>query len=136
MATTIIFATSELYGWMTDQRTYEGQHKLGWLSALADFKFSATQLGPRLRVTLGHELVAAIAVAASLTTDFANPNAGDLVTVLPARLSGDQAVFVRLGDRWPEPGLREAAWIDLADACRNEATSYEAWLSSVICLGN
>ncbi len=125
-STDMVRATSELYGWLTDQRTYEGQHKQGWLSALADFKFSATQLGPQLRATLSHDLVAAIAVADSLTADFANFNAGDLAaTVMPARLAGDQAVFVQLSGRMAEPDVREASWIDLADACRDEATSYE-----------
>jgi hypothetical protein len=37
-ATNIVWATSEMYGWLTDQREYDGQHKPGWLSALADLK--------------------------------------------------------------------------------------------------
>lgn len=87
--TNIVWATSELYGWLTDQRTYEGQHKQSWLSALADFKFSASQLGPQLRAALSHDLVSAIAVTDSLTADFANFNAGEMAaTVLPALATG------------------------------------------------
>jgi hypothetical protein len=78
-ATNILWATSELYGWLTDQRTYEGQHKRGWLSALADFELSATQIGPQLRVTLGDDLSAAIVVADGLTTGFASYSPGHLV---------------------------------------------------------
>lgn len=43
-ATNIVWATSELHGWLADQRDYEWRHKQGYLSALADFKFSVTQL--------------------------------------------------------------------------------------------
>jgi hypothetical protein len=45
--------------------------------------------------------------------------------VLSARLADDQAVFGGLRARWSEPDVREAAWIDLADTCRDEAASYE-----------
>lgn len=124
-ATNIVWAASELYGWLTDQRDYEWRHQQGWLSALADFKFSVTQLGPRLGAALGDELAAALTAADSLGADFANFSGKDLGSRLSARRGGDQAVFVQLSDRWAEADIRVAAWSDLADACHDEATGDE-----------
>jgi hypothetical protein len=124
-STNVVWAATELHGWLTDQRDYEWRHKQGWLSALADFKFSVAQLGPRLSAALGDELAAALTAADSLAADFANLSDKDLESRLPARRGGDQAVFVQLSDRWPEAEIREAAWSDLAGACRDEATDNE-----------
>ena len=63
--------TGSQYGWLTDQRAYEGQHRHGSLSALADFNFCAAQLGPQLCAILSDDLAQEIAVAGSLTADFA-----------------------------------------------------------------
>ena len=124
-ATNIVWATSELYGWLRDQREYDGQHKPGWLSALADFKFSTDQLGPQLRVTLTGALATAMATADSLAADLVHSSASHLTSFLPTRLVSDRQVIARLGARWAEADVCEAAWNDLADACRDEATSYE-----------
>lgn len=124
-ASNVVWATSELYGWLTDQREYEGQHKPGWLSVLADLKYSASQLGPHLRATLSGDLGAAIATAESLTADLMNSSASHLASLLPTRLVSDRQVIAGLSARWPEADVREAAWNDLADACRDEAAEYE-----------
>jgi hypothetical protein len=124
-ASNIVWTTSELYGWLRDQREYDGQHKPGWLSALADFKFSTDQLGPQLRVTLTGALATAMAAADSLAADLVHSSASQLTSFLPTRLVSDLQVIARLGARWAEADVREAAWNDLADVCRDDATSYE-----------
>jgi hypothetical protein len=113
-ATSIVGATSELYGWLRDQREYDGQHKPGWLSALADFKFSTDQLGPQLRVTLSGTLATAMATADSLGADLMNSSASHLASLLPTRLVNDRQVIARLVALWAEADVREAAWNDLA----------------------
>jgi ribosomal 50S subunit-associated protein YjgA (DUF615 family) len=124
-ATNVVWATSELHGWLTDQREYDGQHKPGWLSALADFEFSADQLGPGLRATLGGSLVAAVATAAALTADLTNSSANQLASLLPTRLVNDRQVIAQLAARWGEADVRNGAWSDLAATCRDDTTDYE-----------
>ena len=122
----IILAARELQGWLTDPRTYEGFHKQGWLSAIADFRECLRQLGPDLRAALGGDLTAADDASACLRAAFTQP--GNAAAV-EGRLQGGRAVgqqaLSRLGARWATPAAREAAWKDLTQACRDPSTRSE-----------
>lgn len=122
----ILPATRELQGWLADPRPYEGIHRQGWLSALEDFQASLGQLGPDLRHALGGDLTAADHAAASLKSDIAPPATQAAVTTrLQARQAADHQVLSRLSARWGTPAIREAAWNDLVEACRDPVTSRE-----------
>jgi hypothetical protein len=56
----IVAANRALQGGLADQRPYDGQHRQGWKSAIADFQRSVNYLGPALRTVLGTDLVAAV----------------------------------------------------------------------------
>ena len=100
----------------------------------AESYFRAGQ-GPKLSAALGDKLATALTAADSLAADFANFSGKDLASRLSARRGGDQAIFVQLSDRWPEANIRKAAWRDLADACRDEATVTRRSPSAVTCSG-
>jgi hypothetical protein len=89
----VVSAAADLQGWLTDRRSYEGQHKHGWLSAIADFRHSAGQIGPSLQDALGDDLVAAVLTADSLETALHANSAKALKTLLPTRLPADLEVF-------------------------------------------
>jgi len=124
--TSILLATRELQGWLTDRRSYEGQHKQGWLSAIADFERSADHLGPDLRAVLGSELTDAIAGVSSLKADFGSiTQAPAMKTRLTARRTADKQVLDDLSARWAAADVLAAAWSDLLEACRATAVRYE-----------
>jgi hypothetical protein len=62
----LLSAGGEFDGWLQDTRPYEGRHRAAWLSVIADFMWSAKEIGPHLRSTLGAELSQVIATAESL----------------------------------------------------------------------
>jgi len=123
----ILVATRELQGWLTDRRSYEGQHKQGWLSAMADFERSTGQLGPDLRAVLGRALTDATARVSSLRADFGaqTPPAPPMKTRLMARRAADKQALDDLSARWAGAGVLAAAWSDLLGACRATAVRYD-----------
>jgi hypothetical protein len=123
----ILVATRELCGWLTDPRPYEGQHRQGWRSAIADFQHSVADLGPDLRAALGNELAAAVAAVSNLQADVTAPgNQAHTATLLQARRTIDLRFLDQLSARWGQPEVRCAAWSDLMEACRDSSVSYEA----------
>jgi hypothetical protein len=121
----ILLATRELQGWLTDPRDYDGSHqKWSWLSAIGDFKASVGHLGPQLHRALDPDLAAAIAAAGSLQHDLATLNNNDMKARLMVRRSGDKAHFAQFATHWASAQVREAAWNDLAEACRDSTISY------------
>jgi len=59
---------------LADQRPYDGQHRQGWKSAIADFQRSVSHLGPDLRAVLGTDLAAAVSAIDQLNADItSNP---------------------------------------------------------------
>jgi hypothetical protein len=121
----ILLAARELEGWLGDSRPYHGQHKPGWRSALADFLHSAARLGPELQRVLGTELNDVVDAAVSLDSDFGSAGR-NIGTVLQGRRSRDQLALTRLKTRWPAVEVREAAWDDLVEACRDLTVGYGA----------
>jgi len=122
----ILVACRELQGWLADPRPYEGkQHKWSWLSAVADFQQSVSQLGRELRDVLGQNLVAAVVAADTLQADLASMTHAAMADRLEGRRSADREIFHRLNSRWCEAESRAAAWNDLAEACKDTATSDE-----------
>lgn len=122
----ILAATREVQRWLTDPRPYNGQHRPGWRSAIADFERGVGDLGPDVRSVLGSDLTDAVSVAAALEAALAPAGGAAVVTALmQAQGATYQAVFSRLLSRCGEPDSREAAWRDLMDACRGTAVSYE-----------
>lgn len=122
----VLAATREVQRWLTDPRPYNGQHRPGWRSAIADFERGADDLGPDLRSALGSDLTDAVSVAAALEAALAPAGGAAVVTaLLQAQGSTYQAVFSLLLSRCGEPDSREAAWRDLMLACRNTTVSYE-----------
>lgn len=123
----ILPATRELQGWLAYPRPYEGvHHKYAWLSAIADFRASADQLGPGVRRALGGDLTSANDAVAALKVAVETPgNPAAVEARLQARRAADQQAFGRLSAWWATPAIREAAWEDLTTACRDTATSTE-----------
>jgi hypothetical protein len=121
----ILLVTRELQDWATDRRPYDGQHKQGWLSAIADFERSTGHLGPDLRAVLGKELTDATAAATSLKADFASiRQPSEMKTRLTARRAAGKQVLDDLSARWAAADVLAAAWSDLLEACRAAAVSY------------
>lgn len=121
----VLLAARELEGWLGDSRPYDGQHKPGWRSALADFLHSASNLGPELQAALDSHLKDAIDAAESLNRDFTVPSKANMGDVLQGRRGRDQLVFTGLRAQWAAAEVREAAWDDLAEACRDVTVGYD-----------
>lgn len=122
----IVLATQAMRGWLNDSRPYNGQHKAGWCSALADFQQSAGQLGPELRRVLGSHLRTAVSAVTSLKADFGSSANSSMPGVLGARRRLDSRRLARLSAHWELTETRVAAWEDLISACRSPAGRFEA----------
>ena len=122
----ILVATRALRSWLTDRRSYEGHHKQGWRSAIADFQRSVGHLGPDLRSALGAELTAAVSAVGQLHADVNSPgSAAHTAALLQARRTSDQQLLDQLSAQWAQPKTRTAAWNDLMEACHEPTVSYE-----------
>jgi len=120
-----VVATRALQGWLAERRPYDGQHKQGWKSAIADFQRSAGRLGPDLRTVLGTDLAEAVSAAGQLDADITN-NEDRTKARLQARRPSDQQLLNQLSARWAQHRTRVAAWRDLTEACRDPAVIWEA----------
>ncbi len=121
----VLVATRALRGWLADQRAYDGQHRQGWKSAIADFQRSVSYLGPDLRTVLGTDLAAAVSAVGQLDADVTS-NPGRAATLLQARRTSDQQLLDQLSARWAQPQTRVGAWSDLREACHDPAVTWEA----------
>ena len=121
----IVAATRALQGWLADRRPYDGQHKQGWKSAIADFQRSVGRLGPGLRTVLGTDLAAAVSAVSQLDADITS-NEDRTKALLQARRNPDQQLLNQLSARWAQPQTRVGAWSDLTEACRDPAVTWEA----------
>src|SRR5947209_2851328 len=108
----VLVATRALRGWLADQRAYDGQHRQGWKSAIADFQRSVSHLGPDLRTVLGTDLAAAVSAVGQLDADVTS-NPAHTTALLQARRTSDQQIFGQLSARWSQPQTRVGAWKDL-----------------------
>jgi hypothetical protein len=95
------------------------------LSVIADFDHCADRIGSELKSALGSDLSQAVAMANSIKVDIQNRSESDLQTLLPNRLTACRTLYARLKSRWAESGVREAAWLDFVEACRDAATDYD-----------
>lgn len=118
-------AARALREWLSDQRDYDGQHRQGWKSAIADFQRSVGYLGPALRAVLGTDLAAAVSAAGELDAGITG-NLASTTAVLQGRRDSDRQLLDQLNARWAEPRTRVAAWNDLMDACRDPVVAWEA----------
>lgn len=121
----LLTAASELEAWLYDRRAYDKRHEQGWVSAISDFQHSARQIGPWLKRSLRPNLRRALDTADSLRADIQSKGVSVLRTHLPSRLLADSAAFAAFKARWSEPTVREAAWRDFRDACRDETTDHD-----------
>ena len=121
----VLVATRALRGWLADQRAYDGQHRQGWKSAIADFQRSVSHLGPGLRTVLGTDLAAAASAADQLDAGITS-NLASTKALLQARRASDQQLLDQLSARSTQPQTRVAAWSDLRDACHDPAVTWEA----------
>jgi len=121
----LLSAGGEFDGWLHDRRQYDGRHQAAWLSVIADFMWSVKGIGPHLRGALGAELSQVVATAESLRRSIEGDKPAALRKQLPSRLPTDRRIYVSFKSRWSEPAVRDAAWQDFEDACRDEATSYD-----------
>jgi len=113
-------------GWLADSRPYEGQwQKWSWLSVLADFRASVSQVGPRLHAVLGAELAATVAASASLKADFEFLSHAAMAVQLQVHRATAPGIFGQLSSQWAAADARTAAWLDLVDACRDTSIAYE-----------
>ena len=104
----VVVATRALRGWLADQRPYDGQHRQGWKSAIADFQRSISHLGSDLRAVLGTDLVAAVSAISRLDADITG-NSALTAALLQARRTSDQQIFgqlttwcaIEVGACWP-----------------------------------
>jgi hypothetical protein len=121
----VVVATRALRGWLADQRPYDGQHRQGWKSAIADFQRSISHLGPDLRAVLGTDLVAAVSAISQLDADITG-NSALTAALLQARRTSDQRILDQLSARWAQPQTRVDTWSDLREACHDPAVTWEA----------
>lgn len=120
----IVAATRALQGWLADRRPYDGQHKQGWKSAIADFQYGVGRQGPGLRTVLATDLAAAVSAVSQLDGGITN-NEDRTKALLQARRNRDQQLLNQLSARWAQPKTRLGAWSDLTDACRDPAVTWE-----------
>jgi len=121
----ILVATRALRGWLADRRPYDGQHRQGWKSAIADFQRSVGHLGPDLRTVLGTDLAAAVSAVGQLNADVTS-NSARTTALLQARRTSGQQLLDQLSARWAQPQTRVGAWSDLREACHDPAVTWEA----------
>lgn len=121
----IVAASRALQGWLADQRPYDGQHKQGWKSAIADFQHSVGRLGPGLRAVLGTDLAAAVSAVGQLDAGITS-NEDRTRALLQARRTSDQQLLNQLSARWAQPQTRVGAWSDIREACHDPGVTWEA----------
>jgi hypothetical protein len=109
-----VAAASDMDAWLHDPRPYKGIHQQGWTSAVDDLHTAAGLIGPRLQSALGGDLTTALSATAGLP-------ASDPTPARPAA----QTALAALRARWTDPAVLEAAWRDVADACRDPNTPIE-----------
>jgi hypothetical protein len=108
----VVAAATDLDAWLRDPRPYEGRfHRQGWESAADDLDTAAGLIGPRLHAALGRDLTSALSATAGLPGSDPTPTRPAAQTTLAA-----------LRARWTDPAVLEAAWSDIADACRDHRT--------------
>ncbi len=110
----LVAAAADMDAWLHDPRRYTGMHQQGWTSAVDDLHTAAGLIGPRLHAALGLDLTTALSATAGLPGS--DPT--------PARPAA-QAALAALCARWTDPAVLEAAWSDVADACRDPQTPIE-----------
>ena len=110
----VVAAAADMDAWLHDPRPYEGKHRQGWTSAVDDLRTAASLIGPRLHAALGLDLTTALSATAGLPGS--DPT--------PARPAAKSALAA-LRTRWTDPAVLEAAWSDIADACRDPQTPSE-----------
>jgi hypothetical protein len=110
----VVAATADMDAWLHDPRPYEANHRRGWRSAVDDLHTTAGLIGPRLRAALGRDLTTALSATAGLPGSDPTPACPAAQTALGA-----------LRARWTDPAVLEAAWSDIADACRDPQTPSE-----------
>jgi hypothetical protein len=110
----VVAAAADMDAWLHDPRPYEGLHQQGWTSAVDDLHRAAGLIGPRLHAVLGRDLTTALSATAGLPRS--DPT--------PARPAA-QTALAALRARWTDPAVLEAAWSDIADACRDHRTPDE-----------
>jgi hypothetical protein len=110
----LVLAVADTYAWLHDPRPYRRRwHEQGWESAIADFHHAAAQVGPHLQAALSLDL----ATALTATTGLPGPDPAPRRATAQAEITGLRA-------RWADPTVLEAAWLDVADACRDPRTPY------------
>lgn len=107
----VVAAAADMDAWLHDARPYNSLHQQGWRSAVDDLHTAAGVIGPRLRAALGRDLTTALSATAGLPGS--DPT--------PARPAA-QTALAALRARWADPAVLEAAWSDIADACRDPQT--------------
>ena len=95
-----VAATHALRSWLADRRPYDGQHRQGWKSAIADFQRSVGHLGPDLRTVLGTDLAAAVSALGQLDADITS-NPARTKALLQARRTSDQQLLGQLAQGGP-----------------------------------
>jgi hypothetical protein len=107
-----VVAAADLDAWLRDLRPYEGRfHRQGWESAVDDLDTAAVLIGPRLHAALGRDLTSALLATAGLPGSDPTPTRPAAQTALAA-----------LRAHWTDSAVLEAAWSDIADACRDHRT--------------
>jgi hypothetical protein len=107
----VVAAAADMDAWLYDPRPYKGMHQQGWMSAVDDLDTAAGLIGPRVHAALGRDLTTALSATAGL-------QGSDPTPVRPAA----QTALAALRARWTDPAVLEAAWSDIADACRDHRT--------------
>jgi hypothetical protein len=107
----VVAAAADMDAWLHDARPYNSLHQQGWRSAVDDLHTAAGVIGPRLRAALDRDLTTALSATAGLPGS--DPT--------PARPAA-QTALAALRARWTDPAVLEAAWSDIADACRDPQT--------------
>jgi hypothetical protein len=116
----LVVAVADISAWLYDPRPYHSDHKRGWKSAVADFR-AADQVGSQVQAALSADLTAARKATSGLPGTNTNGVSG---TNPDAPRAAAQAAVQRLRDRWTDPAVLDAAWLDLTDACRDPNTTY------------
>jgi hypothetical protein len=120
----VVAAIRALHGWLADPRPYDGQHKAGWKSVIADFQRGADRLGPDLRTALGTDFAAAGSAAGQLDAGISN-NQDRTKAFLDNRRTSDQRLLSQLTAAWARRPIRTGAWSDLKEACRDPSVTWD-----------
>jgi hypothetical protein len=119
----LLDATADFHAWLKDKRVYEGRHKHGWRSVIADFNLATGRVGTNLKGAIRDEINHCLNASSGLTLKLENLSKADFKIYLDASRVAIAGQADSLRVALTSSHARKAAWRDLVDGCKSDEMS-------------